>query len=194
MKKKLLTTLACFAMLVVGAIGIVGCCDNKNPATITPFAVCKEAKIGEVTFETEDDVKIMSYAESGMDGPEDATEQQKNIFAKTYVVQGTASEFSQEQAEAYGDPSAEGEKYIVLKINVPAGKSYRVEWVNTDPTEQPNFTLSQDAKVIDTATDPTNNQLIVRISGGDNLVLGVEIENETYLLYFNINIDNIPEE
>ena len=143
MKKKLLTSLGCLALAVVGAIGIVGCCD-KTPATITPFAVCEEATIGDATFTTAEDVEIVSYAESGMDMPEDATEQQKNIYAKTYVLQGTASVFSQEQAAAYGDPTAEGDLYVVLKIGVPAGQSYKVEWVTTDPTEQPNFTLSQE--------------------------------------------------
>lgn len=166
--KKLITGLLCFALIIVGAIGLVACGnETKSFITLPKEAVIVNIEGGTATFQNNDDLKL-------------------SRDNNNYKVTGTASTFDANGVKYYSSSDATvSDKYIVLHLDLKENDTYTVGYVKKADKDKAlkDNTDKQYSKTI------TNDDgfLILNITGGTRDECGylrIETDTNAYIIDF----------
>ena len=160
--KKILTGLLCFALIFVGAIGLVGCGKETSAfITLPKTAVTVDITGGEAIFQNNANLKLTRDKDE-------------------YKATGTASTFDANDVKFYASSDATtSDKYIVIKLDLKENDEYTIGYVKK---ADKNKSLKDNAnKQYSKTIKNDDGILIVNLTGGTRDECGyLRIETGSY--------------
>lgn len=143
--KKLLSVMACVAMVLVGGVALAAC-GAGEPVTLTKDAVVFE-KGDTVSYKNNDTLKI--------------TKGEKN----TYEVSGTASFMDADQAAKWG--TEEGAAYVVVTFKYTEGAKIVYKNAESGTADKGPYDKEEDFTMIFMVKDPATSKLVAEVTEKD---------------------------
>ena len=147
--KRILKIFMCLTLIIVSAYGLCACGTEQNDY-ITANTSGASFSGSDVVFKNSDDFKVVYKGENH------------------YVLEGSASVMSEEQATAWG--TVVNSKYVVLTVKMGEGANAIIGWRNADTMSTPYTEEEIDGSTIKRSTSKTaTKNYILAISDGETL-------------------------